>query len=425
LDAQGTAIGTDGGGRLANAGRRALARGDLHAAANLFRRAIALLPVEEPSRLPLLPELAEVLMELGDFEPSRSLLAEAAAEAERCDRPRVKAAAHLVRLLVRLFSREPGNWSEETLRLPAEIIPRLQADGAHDELAKAWRLIAMTHQIAGRLEQAGEAIAMVIDHARQAGNQRLVARSGVGLALNALYGPTPAALAIKQVEGILERGLVDRQSRSLIQCKLAQLLAMSGDFVAARTMVRDGRAVLRELGQGVHAASTALDLAVVEWLAGDLQNAEHDVRADYQFLKGQGEAYFLSTMASLLARLIREQGRDEEALALTQTAESAAAEDDVDAQVLWRSTRAPILARQGARTEAENLARTALDQARQAEIPVLLADTLCELATVLQIANQIETARAALTEAIEIYSAKGDRVSAARATALAGTFASH
>jgi hypothetical protein len=44
---------------------------------------------------------------------------------------------------------------------------------------------------------------------------------------------------------------------------------------------------------------------------------------------------------------VRAQGRDEEALALTRTAEAAAHDDDVEAQVLWRATRAPILARAG------------------------------------------------------------------------------
>ena len=38
----------------------------------------------------------------------------------------------------------------------------------------------------------------------------------------------------------------------------------------------------------------------------------------------------------MLARAVREQGRDEEALALTRAAEAAAAADDVDAQVQWR-----------------------------------------------------------------------------------------
>ena len=86
----------------------------------------------------------------------------------------------------------------------------------------------------------------------------------------------------------------------------------------------------------MHAASTGLDVVVVELLAGDLATAEREARTDYEFLERQGETYFLSTMAALLARVVRDQGRDEEALALSRTAERTAAEDDLDAQVLWR-----------------------------------------------------------------------------------------
>ena len=124
-------------------------------------------------------------------------------------------------------------------------------------------------------------------------------------------------------------------------------------------------------------------------------------------------------MAALLARVVREQGRDEEALALSRTAERTAAEDDLDAQVLWRSIRAPIVARAGDWAGGEALARAALDLARQTETPVLQSDTLYELSTVLHLASRREEAQATLAEASAIYSAKGDRVSVARASALA------
>ena len=43
IDEAGAAIGRDGARRLASAGRRAFAKGDMHAAANLLERAAALL----------------------------------------------------------------------------------------------------------------------------------------------------------------------------------------------------------------------------------------------------------------------------------------------------------------------------------------------------------------------------------------------
>ena len=189
---------------------------------------------------------------------------------------------------------------------------------------------------------------------------------------------------------------------------------MRGDFVQARALYQRGRAVLRELGQGVHAASTVLDLVAVETLAGELASAEDQAQLDYEFLERQGETFYLSTLASLLARVVRDQGRDADALALTAVAERTAAEDDVDAQVLWRSARAPIVARAGSVADAEAMAREALALARTTEVPTLLADALFELASVLAIAARAPEARAAFDEAAALYRAKGDVVSTAR-----------
>jgi hypothetical protein len=116
---------------------------------------------------------------------------------------------------------------------------------------------------------------------------------------------------------------------------------------------------------------------------------------------------------------VREQGRDAEALALTELAERSAADDDIDAQVLWRAARAPILARTGAIPEAEAMARAALDMARQTELTDLLASTLVELASVLRQAGQPEGARSALDEAIDLYAGKRDLASERRARRMA------
>jgi class 3 adenylate cyclase/tetratricopeptide (TPR) repeat protein len=419
VDEAGAALGRDGARRLSSAGRRAFARGDMHAAANLYRRATTLLDRTDAHRAELLPAFAEVLMELGNFAEARSIVNDVMTVADHGARPRVKIAAQLVGMLVQLYSGEQRNWSEDAQRLAKEALPLLEREQAHEELANGWRVLALVHHMGGHHVQAAAALDRVIEYARQAGNERLVARSGLGLSFSALFGPTPVPEAIEQCESILAKGFSDRQVESLITCKLAQLRAMNGEFDSARSLYRRARSLLRELGEGVHAASTGLDVVVVELLGGDLATAELEARNDFEFLERQGETFFLSTMASLLGRVVRDQGRDEEALALSQTAERAAAEDDLDAQVLWRSIRAPIVARAGDYVAGEALARTALELARQTETPVLQADTLYELATVLHLASRLDEAHAVLAEARAIYSAKGDRVSVARASALA------
>ncbi len=417
LDDAGRAIGRDAALRLSSAARRSFARGDKHAAHNLFSRATTLAAVDPALRLTMLPELGEVLLEIGKFDEARAVLADAVEQGEAAGQARVVAAARLNRMVVWLHSSEPGNWSEAALELTARLIPILEPLEAHAELARAWRLVALAYQMAGKMGAAGEALPKLVRHAQLSGDQRMVARSALGLALSVLYGPTPVPEAIERCERLLEDGLQDRQVVALVMGKLAQLRAMRGDFDAARRGYQDARAVLADLGHGMHAASSSMDIAVIELLADDPAAAESELRRDYQALESMGETYYLSTMASLLARAVREQGRDDEALALTRTAEAIAAEDDVDAQVLWRSTRASILARQGAHEEAEGLARDALLRASETDFIVLRAESLVELAVVLRLAGR-DGARAALEEAMAVYEAKGDRVSTARVNAL-------
>lgn len=414
LDEQGRDIGRDAARRLASAGRRAFARGDMHAAENLLRRATTMLAEHDPMRLPLLPELGEVLLEMGKFAEARAIVDEAIAKADSAAHARVKTAAELVRLLLRLHSRESVLWSEASVQLMTETIPALEREGAHAEIAKAWRLVALVHQNGGQLAKAAECISKVVEHGRLAGDQRLVTRSALGLTLIAVYGPTPVARAIEECQALIASDLADRQVQNLIICKVAQLHAMNGQFELARTMCQRARAVLRDLGQGVRAASASLDLAVVELLAGDPAAAEREVRPDCDMLEKMGETYFYSTMTAMLARAVRDQGRDAEALELTRAAEKTAAADDVDAQVLWRSTRAPILARIGSIEEAEALALAAVEMARQTEVLGLHATAQWDLADVLRLAHRPDEARTALEGAIAIYDAKGDIVSTAR-----------
>jgi hypothetical protein len=106
-------------------------------------------------------------------------------------------------------------------------------------------------------------------------------------------------------------------------------------------------------------------------------------------------------------------------MAFSIVAESISAEDDVDSQALWRSIRAPMLARADKRRDAELMARSAVELLAETDAPQLRADTLSELAAVLAICGRHDEARETISEAIAIYRLKGDIVSARRATAWA------
>ncbi len=412
IDETGEAIGRDGSRRLASAGRRALARGDMHAAAGLLERATALLPTDEVDRLDLLSDLAEALMGLGNFAAARASLEEAKSRGGQTQEPRIAAGAQLLDMFLRTYEGDKSTSRDDMLRSALELIPSLESQSAHNELATAWRLIVMVNGVSGRYSAASEAAYRSTESARRAGNDRLLAKIAGTMASIAVLGPTPVPKAIAECEQVLEHGLSDRQIEASVLCMLARLRAMHGDIAMARELYRRGRVMLRELGQGVRAAATGMHVALVELRGGDLVLAEREVRGDYDMLSSMGEKYHRSAIAALLARLLRDQGRDSEALGLLEVAQELSAPHDMESQALWRSVKASIIARGGGMGAADRLAREAVELVRRMEAPGLQGDALAELAEVLRIAGRADEAGVVNDEAIALYDAKGDTVAA-------------
>src|SRR3972149_11769875 len=78
--------------------------------------------------------------------------------------------------------------------------------------------------------------------------------------------------------------------------------------------------------------------------AGDGAGAERRLREGYDVLERMGERGFLSTTAGLLAQVVLDQGRIDEALRLAEVCRDAASDDDLFSQVLWRIGRAKAIA---------------------------------------------------------------------------------
>jgi predicted ATPase len=417
LDDHGRDLAVRAAGRLGSAGRRAFARADMSAAANLLRRAVMLLPTEDRTRLALLPQLAEALMEIGEF-PWAMLFLDEATELASGD-PRLEADLVLTRLLVRHHVEENlEHWREEVAREAERLIPVLQEQRADAELAKAWRLLGFVHGSVCRYGDAAAAVKEAAKHARRANDLRLEARNVSSYTMAALYGPTPAREAIEHCEHLITEGLSDRQAEALVLCSLAQLRAMQGEFERARELVRAARTVLDDLGVIVLAAATAIDSARVELLAGDLVTAERELRQAEETLTALGERYLLPPLAAVLAQVVYAQGRADEAEQITRRAQELSDPEDVEPQALWRSVRAKVLAGRDLADEAEQLAREAVRLMRTTDAPGMQADALLDLAEVLRHSASPDEARAVAVEAKALYESKGNTAAAARATAL-------
>ena len=297
------------------------------------------------------------------------------------------------------------------MREVERVLPAAEREHDHALLAKAWRLLGFVH---GSVCQWGAQVAAVeraLEHARLAGNARLEARLAAGYTVGLCDGPTPVSEAIERCEEIADRGLADRQAEALVLCSLAYLHGMQGDFTQARELYGRAGHLLRDLGGAVLAASTSLASARVELLAGEPERAEQELVRDYEALSEMGERYFLPLVAAHLAEAVQAQGRDSDAEKLAATAQELADADDVEAQALWRRVRARARAREGRLEEAETLVRESLAILAPTDAPMMRADALVDLAAVLQ-AGGVPEGQTVLEEALDLYTRKGNSVSA-------------
>ncbi|MGN6429309.1 MAG: ATP-binding protein [Gaiellaceae bacterium] len=407
LDDHGLELGRRGSGRLSTAGRRAFARGDMAAAANLLRRACELLPERDPARLGLLPDLSEAMMEIGEFAWAEILLEEGLEGAEAVGDERLRADVLLTRMNVRL--RQTGDlesWRHDVERETGVLIPVLKERKDHAELAKAWRMVATIHGTACEWEATATAYGQALDYARLAGRGRLVARMSGSYSIAVCDGPTPVPDAIEACEQMLKDGLSDRQGEALVRCSLASLVAMSGDFDRARRLCGEGRATLDDLGAVVDGALTCLTSGRIELLAGDPAAAEQELRRDHGLLVELGELYYRPLVTAMLAQAVCVQGRWQEAGELASDSAELAGDDDVEPQALWRSVRAKVLAADGDFDSAVSLAREAVDLLEATDALFVQVEALLDLAEVLRLASRDDEARSALERARELCEIK-------------------
>jgi DNA-binding SARP family transcriptional activator len=398
--------------RLAGAGRRAYARGDLPATVGLLSRAVAL-PEAEPSvRIELLVDLGDALRERGDHARAESALAEAADAASSLGERVLEAHVGIARLRLQVQT-DPRIKTDDVLPRAKRAVRIFDEVGDDRKLAKAWELLAWVPWFRCRAADAEAALLHALEHARRAGDRRTEAQSLNLLVGAAWFGPLPVPDAIARCNDILARRTEQRRVKASALRALAGLRAMEGSFDEARRAAAECKAILDDLGLSVTAASATETYAIVELLAGEPAAAERELRRGYEILERMGETIVTPVLAALLARALYELGQDEDALRATELSEQAAAPDDLSAHVQWRTARAQILARAGSLDEAEAFAREAVALAEQTDFLVVHADALAALAEVLRLGGRPAEADPVLGDALRLYERKGNVVAAA------------
>ena len=423
IDDYGRRLGAEASRYLSSAGRRALARGDMPAAANLLKRAAALLGENDPARALLLLDAGEAAVDIGELERAESLLTEAVDRALIADENGIARAAALALLQLRYTTdahavQESIGRQESMVELVEREIPELEAMGDDRALVRAFRLLYYVHVTRARYGDAAAAAERTIRHATTAGDEVTARRFLGSLATSALYGPIPVPEAIATCEDVLARAEDDRKPRALAEVAIGHLEAMRGNFDRARVLYRRSRASLEEFGYLLFAALTSLDSSAIELLAGDLAAAESELRADYRRLEEMGERNYISTTAGLLADVLYRQSRYDESAEFAGVCEHLASPDDVASQFMWRCVRGKLNARQGMIGEAESLLSAAMGLIGTSDQLDWQGNGLLDFAEVRELAGAPADAAGLGEQAAVLFERKGNVVSARKARQL-------
>jgi tetratricopeptide (TPR) repeat protein len=404
--------------RLAGAGRRAAARGDLEAAIKLLGRAHALF-ADDRERIGVLPDLVEALFEAGRPMEADVLVEQAIEAVEKLGDEHLIALANMQKAWLKMAV-DPRDWADHALseaERAIRVFERFEDDRA---LARAWYVVQSVHWLRGELTASKAAAERGLLHAERAGDLRQQ-----GLLRTAVSGPTyfglgPLEEFPEEVEGHLAWA---RRTGSLwLEALAIQALgtyhATRGERDKGKELIGRGTSILSELGMRIFAAGLAANWI---WLVtDDLVTVEARLRKSYNTLAAAGEKGVGSTVAANLAEALYRQGRYEEADEMLAVSEADSASEDVTTRAYGAAIRAKILARSGRVEEAETMAREAAALARETEYVDLRGDSLLALGEVLRLTGRPDEAAEAMQEALHLWEAKGNVVFASRTRELLG-----
>ncbi len=414
VDERAHRLGASAAAHLIAAGRRALAREDVFAGANLLGRSASLLATDDPTRDGVLLELGGALAFAGDFVRADAVLTEAIEAGRRSGDRRLELRSVLELAFVKTLT--APEWSADDLRRVSEhVMAELEGLGDVLGVAKAWRRIADSHWMMYRWGDQELAVERAILYSERAGDAREARWARMRLAMALYYGPTPVPEAIRRCRQVLEETSEDTVVAPAFLVCLGGLHAMCGRFDEARRLLGQGRSLFEELGLNVWVAGMSLLSADVELLAGDAEAAERDLRVAYEALERMGERGLLSAVAAQLGRALCAQERYNEAERFAQVSQELAQSDDVAAQMLWRTTRAKVLARRQHPEEAESLARQAREITEKTDALNSQGLSLTTLAEVLLLAGREKEAAPLLGRALKLFERKGNVVAATSA----------
>jgi class 3 adenylate cyclase/ketosteroid isomerase-like protein len=405
VDDAGRRCGARAAEHLSAAGRRALARDDVAAAAGLLGRAIARLDDDEPERAELALDWCEALLTAGDVTSARSAINTLGASVG--DSPRLEAWHTCFDAQLAVMT-EPNRLraTADAVATAADVLRDL-ADEAG--AAKAHWVHATALASLGEIGRCEAALDRALAAARAAGDRRRANAVLGGSPLAQLWGPSPVTRASGRCLDVVRVLRITAGAPAVEAVALgcqAVLEALRERTEAARRMISGATRIVQDLGVAPHILQTEMFAGIVELLAGEPAEAEAHLRTAYQGLRHRGLRVGAAQAAALLGRARLAQGDVVGAEQLSHESENLAG-DDLKAGIAWRGVRAEALARRGDHVAAVALARDAVATASSTDALLDHADARVALSVALRAAGDLQAADAELSHAQALWIAKG------------------
>jgi tetratricopeptide (TPR) repeat protein len=276
-------------------------------------------------------------------------------------------------------------------------------------------LVHLGHVNQDRFELSSGYLERALVAAERAGDRRREGWAAGLLGGITVSGPVPAAEGVARCRA-LRRRFGDRPSTSAALLRHEAVLhAMQGRIEEARALHAEADDIVHDLGSAWLSASSVFGRWHLELLAGAPERAEAAARASLELFQEMGATSQGSTVAALLACVLTERGRYEEAIGYADLAAAWAAPDDIASQVPQLAARARTLSAHGELERADATAREAVRLSERSDDISQQGDALIHFAAVLEHAGRAAEAATTLRDAIALYQLKGNLVSAARA----------
>jgi hypothetical protein len=396
-------LGRSAAARLISSAERTRERGDFAVAERLLTGAAEI--SDGTIRARSLFELSQTQFEKNDFRASAETARQAIDAAEVGGDPALAQRAALV-LSECLGQLDPTHTLERTRASAEEGLRRLQDLGDDAGIVQATIILSRMAFYHGRCTRSLEITDELLERASELpySARRTIALDRV---VCGYFGPAPVDEAMR----IHERALAIVSDSVIAQALLgevhAALLAMQGmeeEFRAEQDRVDR---LMDEIGLPELLSNTYQGRGEAEQWLGHFDRAEEQFRKGVEQWDALGETGFNSTITALLASVLCDLERFEEAQANVDRSRELSADDDFASQAAWRMAQARVLSHRGEHDEALRLADEAIAINEMTDYLTWQAESDEVRGMVLTAAGRPAEAREAYDRALERFERKG------------------